>query len=164
MNTFLLLTIIGILFFSIGIITLIVLFDIPPSLSESYYNLLNLNKDFGILFYIYLILTVFILIIPMVEATGFWGFLCGAGLLFVGAAPAFKKNNQKYIHFCGAILCAISAIMELIMIHKWLWIILILAIAVILSLFTKTCKSSTVFWLEMIAFYSLFLGLILFYI
>lgn len=158
------LSIIGSTFFSVILGVLLYKFGVPPSLSETYYNLEKNKKGSGILFYLFLVITVFILVIPMIEATGFWGFLCGAGLLFVGAAPAFKENHQARIHFCGAIICALGAVMELIMMYKWLWIIPILAIVTILSLSTKTCKSSIVFWLEMLAFYSLFLGLILFYV
>ena len=143
---------------------LMMCFGIPSSLSESYYILEKESKDLGALFYLFLLITVFVLVIPMIEATGFWGFICGAGLLFVGAAPAFKSDDQKYIHIIGAAVSAISAFIQLIVMHKLLCLLPVIVIVTILSLVTKTYKSSLVFWLEMIAFYSLFPGLILFYI
>ena len=158
------LSIIGISFFSIILGFLIYKFGIPESLSQTYYNLENYKKDIGILFYLYLVVTVFILAIPMIEAAKIWGFISCIGLLFVGAAPAFKEKHQKYIHVCGAALAALGSIILLITINKWIYSFIILAIILILSLSTKTLKQSIVFWLEMLAFYSLFLGLILFYI
>ena len=163
MSTYLVLTIIGSLWFSIGLAIFLRLFNIPPSLSETYYNLEKTRKKNGAFFYLYLIVTVFLLLPPMVQVAQYWGFLCGVGLAFVGAAPAFK-SDQKYIHFIGAIVSAISSIFILIVIKKWWVLFIITAIVAGLSIWTKTYKSSLTFWLEMIAFYSLFLGLLIFFI
>lgn len=164
MNIYLILSIIGIIWFSIVLAILVKMFNLPPSLSETYYNLENKKKSMGILFYVYLIITIIILIAPIVEAAHLWGFLCAAALGFVGAAPAFKSKEHKYIHFISTIISAIASLIVLILIHK-IWVALIVfGIVIGLAIWTKTYKSSLVFWLEMIAFYSLMIGLIIFFI
>ena len=159
----LILTLSGILFFTIGLWISLILFGIPTSLSETYYNIEVRFPKWGFLFYIYLITTVLLLIIPIIEIAGIWGFLSCVGLAFVGAAPDFR-GIDKYIHICGALLAAASSIVILLSIHKIIWILPIFIIMLVFSLLTNTYKDSYVFWLEMWSFYSLFLGLILFLI
>jgi hypothetical protein len=163
MNTYLLLAILGAAFFSVCLALLIIKFGIPTSLSESYYNLGGKDGK-GFFFYLMLAITVFLMLAPMVEAAKFWGFLCGAALLFVGAAPAFKKDGSgsldPIIHIVSTIICAASAMAVLIKINLWWMAIITLAIAVGLAFWTKTVKKCYVFWLEMAAFYGLFAGVI----
>lgn len=164
MNTYLILSIVGTAFFSAVLALFIIWFKLPPSLSETYYNLEKKHKGWGAFFYVYLVVTVFILIAPAVEAAGLWGFLCAAAACFIGAAPRFKEKDQALIHVVSTIISAVSSVIALIVMHK-LWVAAIIAAIVIgLAIWTKTYKSSLVFWLEMMAFYSLFIGLIIFFI
>jgi len=164
MNTYLILSIIGTLFFSAGLALFIYWFKLPPSLSETYYNLEKKHKNWGMMFYGYLTITVFILIAPAVEAAGLWGFLCAAAACFIAAAPRFKEKDQALVHIISTIISAGSSLIALIVMHK-LWVAAIVtAIVIGLAIWTKTYKSSLVFWLEMMAFYSLFIALIIFFI
>ena len=162
MNTYLILSIAGAAFFSVCLALLLVRFGIPTSLSESYYNLGGKDGK-GILFYGMLAVTVFLMLTPMVEAAQFWGFLCGAGLLFVGAAPAFKGDSgiDKIIHPISAAVCGITSFMTLLQVRLWWLDIITIAAAVGLALWTKTAKTCYIFWLEMAAFYGLFAGRII---
>lgn len=165
MTTYLVLSIIGMAWFSAGLALLLNKFGIPPSLSESYYNIGG-KQGKGYLFYLYLAVTVFVMLAPMVEAAQYWGFLCGVGLLFVGAAPAFKRDNddrgslEPIIHPIGAAVCGLSSLMVLINVTMWWWAIITLAICGFLAWKTETVKSSYVYWIEMTAFYALFAGMI----
>jgi len=163
MNTYLLLSIIGAAFFSVCLALLIIKFGIPESLSDSYYNLGG-KEGKGILLYGMLVITAFLMLAPMIEAAGVWGFLCGAALCFVGAAPAFKKDGSgsldPIIHIVSTIICATCSLAVLIKINLWWMAIITLGIAIGLAFWTKTVKKCYVFWLEMAAFYGLFAGVI----
>ena len=163
MNTYLLLSIAGAVFFSVCLALLIIKFGIPESLSDSYYNLGG-KQGKGILLYGILAITAFTMLAPLVEAARIWGFLCAASLLFVGAAPAFKKDGSgsldPIIHIVSTIVCAACSLAVLIRINLWWMGIITLAIAAGLAIWTKTYKKCYIFWLEMAAFYGLFAGII----
>lgn len=161
MTIYLSLAIAGAAWFSLCLGILLSKFGIPPSLSESYYNLGGKDGK-GYLFYIMLLVTVFLMITPMVQAAGGWGFLCGLGLLFVGAAPAFKGDSgiDKILHPVGAIACAASAALILIHIGEWGWLVASAFFAWGIAYATMTMRQCYIFWLEMAAFYGLFAGVI----
>ena len=163
MNTFLTLSIIGASFFTIALIILIILYGIPSSLSESFYNLGGRNGK-GYLFYLMLVITVLLLIAPLVEAAGGFGFATAAALAFVGAAAAFKDDKiTKIVHISSA---ALSGLFSLITLFKMKELILVVPVIIgilLLAFFTKTIKSSRIFWIEMVAFYSIFVGLIVYF-
>ena len=123
---------------------LIVKFNIPPSLSESYYNLGG-SKKYGALFYLMLAITAFLMVIPMVEAMGIWGFFISAGLLFVGAAPAFRSKSEHWIHVIGALTAAISSILGLLFLNKIIIIFIVFAVILVLAFLTNTYKTSGIF-------------------
>ena len=157
------LSIIGIIWFILGLIYLLYNFNIQPSLSQNYYCLKERNK--GHWFYLYLIITVFLLIYPLCNIAGGFGFMTCAGLAFVGAAAAFEDDKTQFkVHVTGAAVSATGAILTLFTMGLLKVVLITLPIALILSLITKTFRTSYVFWLEMVAFFSLFTGLILFLI
>lgn len=155
------LTIIGSVLFSVGLLMLIQNFNIQSSLSENYYRLKD--KNIGYLFYIYLVFTSLLLVAPLCEFAGIFGFLSAAGLMFVGAAAAFKDDKtQRRVHEVGALISASGAIATLIKLGTIKYAIYVIPVMLLFALFTKTIKSSYIFWLEMCAFYSLFVGLLVF--
>lgn len=164
MNTYLALSIIGVGFFSIALAILITLFGIPKSLSESFYNLGG-KKGKGYLFYLMLVITVFLLIAPLVEAAQYWGFLTAVSLAFVGAAAAFKDDKvQKIVHITSAALSGVCAGFTLYTMHELLMLIPVIIVIVIAAILTKTWKKSLTFWIEMIPMYSVFAGLIAYFL
>ena len=164
MSIYLILSLVGAAVFSLGVAAVVLRFGIPPSLSETFY-LLGGRKGKGFIFYLWLAVVVFVMLIPMVQAAGYWGFLCGVGLLFVGAAPAFKDEGaERFIHPVSALLCAFSAVMQLVKIHEWGWMLVSAFFAWCVAYVTMTMRKSYIFWLEMTAFYGLFAGMIVHYL
>lgn len=171
MSIYLILSLVGAAVFSLGVAAIVLRFGIPPSLSETFY-LLGGRKGKGFIFYLWLAVVVFVMLIPMVQAAGFWGFICGVGLLFVGAAPAFKKEDDEedkgsiepIIHPIAALLSAFSAVMQLVKIREWGWMLVSAFFAWCVAYVTMTMRKSYIFWLEMAAFYGLFAGMIVHYL
>lgn len=145
----------GLIWFTAGLLALLAVFGIQRSISEFYYCLSVEKKVRGILFYVWFIVTVFLMIVPMVQMGELWGFLSCAGLAFTGSAFAFKEESQKWAHFGGAILAAAASAVLLWkagMLGYYIQPALVVAIA---AIGTKTLRSSLVFWLETVAFYTI---------
>ena len=86
--------------------------------------------------------------------------------MFVGAAPNFKKIGiESTIHTVAAIFAAIcSIIWSCVIISNWTSIVIWLILFLILALCTKSLKSSYIFWLEMVAFFTLYNALLIYVI
>lgn len=80
------------------------------------------------------------------------------GLVFVGTYPRFKLSRQSIQHYGGAILSAVSSILWSFILNKDSWLVLVLISWMILMimLYSKTHRTSLVYWLELIAFYFVF--------
>ena len=96
----------------------------------------------------------------------FLAFLAAAGIMFVGAAPAFKSSDlENTVHMTSAIIAAIFAILWVVLVSKLWWVILVwLAVLGLIMLVTKTVKSSYIYWLETIAFMSTFTSILVYYL
>jgi len=140
-------------------------FKIPSSLSETFYLYQDKDKCGYIFSAIIIICGSLILPAWLKMAEGnpyqFLAFLCPLSILFVGAAPNFNGvDMESKIHPIAAILCAICSLSWILFIaHLW-WIVLIfIAIFGVLSYFSKSYKSSYVFWIEMVIFFSTYMTL-----
>lgn len=145
----------GLIWFTAGLLALLAIYGLQRSISEFYYCLSVEKKVRGILFYVWFIVTVFLMLVPMVEAAGLWGFLACVGLAFTGAAGAFKEESQKWVHFGGAFLAAVSSVVLLWRGGMLGYYVQPLIVAAIAAVGTRTLRSSLVFWLETVAFYAL---------
>lgn len=151
--------------------SLIVFQKIPHSLSDTYYMYKDIKQWLRYLFPIMMFSMSGLLMPVWLEATEggglqFLSFLTCAAIMFVGAAPNFKSVGiESTIHTVSAIIAAICAMLWCIFVVGSYGIILsYLVIFLILALCTKSIKSSYTFWLEMIAFFSLFVSLIIYVI
>ena len=137
-----------------------------PSLSESYYFYEDLHKGLGVMFEILLMFIVPMGLIPNLmehtpEGCGIIPVLAVFGVMLVGAAPLFK-SHQVTIHSVGAIGAAIVGFIWSIITNTWMfWIGVTFLVAVIYGFTFKISKYAWLFWLEMIAFYSIYLSIIL---
>lgn len=136
-------------------------FGVPTSLSDTYYLFNEKKKDLGILFTLLMWLMAFTLIISMIEITNdnieFLPFLCVTGIGFVGAAPLFKSSYQVKIHFTGAILSAVTAIIWLFIQFPDYYSILLANTFLALGLIVVFRKSKCyLFFAEMILFFTVF--------
>jgi hypothetical protein len=168
--TILILTLIGIFFFTVYNIVILYKFGVPVSLSDSFYLLNGIKKGLGFLFTAMMVSMAFCLMpgwLEITETITSWSsnftalpFLAAAGIAFVGAAPAFRKNEvEKLVHGISAYLAAAFAILWIcIVCYEVALIVLPISVFVIvvLGLSTKTLKSSKIYWLEMLAFLATF--------
>jgi len=93
----------------------------------------------------------------------FLGFFVPVYLICVSLTPGWEENKKIHKwHSIFAISCAICAILFIILVlGKWWCCLIGIIIVAISALLTKTFKYATTFWLEMIMFISIYLGLII---
>jgi hypothetical protein len=143
-------------------------FGVPESLSNTYY--LSQDKcNKGWLFCAMMYLVVAFMMpawITMSEGSNFQflSFLAPAGILFVGSAPAFLSSDlENMVHQVSAYLAAAFSLLWIILVTPYWWIILVwVGIIIALSFFTKSVKTSYIYWLEMVAFGSTFTSTIIY--
>ena len=157
--------------YNIGIVSK---FGIPPSLSQSYYLLNGVKKNLGFLF-TGMMLTVAFTLLPawleLGEVVSSWSsylnplaFFTCAAIAFVGAAPAFRANKlEGTVHEVAAkVAAACSIIWCLAVCWKIMYIPLgVAGLIAAIGAITKTWKSATVYWLEMMAFGATFATVIM---
>lgn len=144
------------------------LFDIPKSLSMTYYLWKN-KYNRGWLFCLMMYLVVALMMpawITMSEGSNFQflSFLAPAGILFVGSAPAFLSSDlENMVHQVSAYLAAAFSLLWIILVTPYWWIILVwVGIIAALAFFTKSVKTSYIYWLEKIAFGATFTSTIIY--
>ena len=133
---------------------------IPASLSDTYYLLGNTPLFTVALFA--MALTILPSILSVTPSN--WqvvAFLCPAAIGFVGAAPQFKGVDSA-VHKISALVSAACGILwALLLSGSWWTVPASVAIAAGLAYLTKTLKGSKVWWLEMVAFMSVYSSLII---
>lgn len=134
---------------------------IPPSLSDTYYLLGGSN-----LFTLALFAMALTILPPMLTVTPEgWqavAFFCPAAIAFVGAAPHFKAKFEGNIHKIAAITSAACGIAWALFLSGYWWIVPIsVGICYGLAKWSQTLQSSKIWWLELVAFMSVYSSLIL---
>ena len=142
-------------------ITTLKLFGIPKSLSNTYYLYQEKKSWMKMLFPIMMIsISVFLmpawLEISLGSNLQFLAFLAVGGILFTGAAPAFKHSKlEDRVHTISAICAAVFSLLWVFFVSNAWWTILIWTVIVIFcSIKTKTLNKCLIYWLETIAFMS----------
>lgn len=143
---------------------------IPESLSSTFYYLGGEPFDrlkasaFTVSMWVISIL----LLMPMLDITvTLWQFLCFlslGGICFVGAAPEFREEYEGRIHSISAIISAATSITWVLISNVRIGVACIgscVAVCLFIAVKTKTVKTSYTFWLEMVAFYSVYSSLLL---
>lgn len=132
-------------------------FGIPKSISESYYLL----GKMGWMFQITLFVTAFLVIPSLIDAstenTQFLAFLACAGLLFVGAAPLFKREFDKKVHFIAAVLCCGSLVLWQVFNSSWV----IPALCFCFACYPMMKDKKYMWWLEIATIVSAYISLLL---
>jgi hypothetical protein len=95
----------------------------------------------------------------------FLAFLAAAAIIFVGAAPSFKRSDlENSVHQWSAYLAAAFAILWIILVpHLWYIVVIVLVLHIVLAYCTKTIKTSYIYWLESVAFISTFISIVFYY-
>ena len=156
--------------YNIGIVSK---FGIPPSLSQSYYLLNGVKKNLGFLFTGMMLTMAFTLLpawLELGEVISTWSshlnplvFFTCAAICFVGAAPAFRANKlEGTVHEVAAkVAAACSMIWCLAICWKIMYVPLgVAGLIAAVGAITKTWKSASVYWLEMMAFGATFITVI----
>ena len=154
-------------FLTYNIISLIAFKTVPRSLSMTYY-LYKWEKNMGWLFPGMMYIIAGLMMPAWIQLSAgsnfqFLSFLAPACILFVATAPSFLDSYlENRVHSISAYLAAACSILWIILVTEFWWVILIvLGIITILAFATKTVKTSYIYWLEMVAFLSTFISIIL---
>lgn len=134
----------------IYLIVTITIFDIPKSISDTYY--LWKDKKHCKYLFTFVMWSVGIPIMiywiniskPILQ---FLPFLSVSGMCFVGAACAFKETLTKEVHYSSAAIWAISALLYFILTQNWISIIIGISVGVIGYIINS--RKNYTFWLEM---------------
>ena len=161
----------AIFMFLIYNIVILMLFGVPKSLSNTYYLFKDKEGTLKFLFPSMMTLLAFLLMPAWLEISEgssfqFTAFLSAASVLFVGMAPAFKDSVlESKVHSISAYICAAAAIAWICLVTPYWYIILIVfGVIAAISVITKTWKTCYIYWLEMVAFVSTFISIIVYYI
>jgi hypothetical protein len=146
-------------------------FNIPISLSETYYLFKNDKKWKRILFPLMMFLIAGFLLpswLEISDGTGleFMAFLSAGGMLFTGAAPSFKDSKlEDNVHTYSAYISVFFALLWVVFVaNLWYIIVVWFLIFSLIALLSKTFKTSYTYWLEMLAFMATFTSIIVYYI
>ena len=90
------------------------------------------------------------------------GFFAPLYLIVVAFTPRWETDEkQKRVHVVGAVLCAVLAVLWIILLrHQWWPFPLSLLAAWCVAHSTDTVRESSVFWLEMTLFTSVYIALL----
>ena len=148
----------------------LLLFGVPESLSKTDYLFKERSNVLKCLFPSMMTLLGIFLMPCWIEISEgspfqFMSFLSAASLLFVAFAPAFLDSDLEHkVHYISAICCAVFAMLWIILVTPYWYIILIIfGVFSILAIVTKTIKSGYIYWLEIVAFMSTFIAIIAYY-
>ena len=158
------------MFFIYNVIVLL-LFGVPKSLSMTYYLFKERENALKFLFPSMMTLLTFFLMpawLDMSEGSPFQflAFFSAAGILFVGAAPAFKDGGmENIVHQFSAYFAAAAAIAWICLVTPfWYVVLIVLGVIAAIAIVTKTWKTGYIYWLEMVAFVSTFISIIAYYV
>lgn len=161
--------IIATIIFVVYNIPTLITFDVPKSLSMTYYHWKEHDSKLRFAFPIMMYAVVAFMMpawITMSEGSPwqFLSFLAPASILFVGTAPAFMSSSlENMVHQVSAYLAAALSVLWILLVTPYWWVILIwLALVALASIFTSSYKTSYIYWLELAAFGSTFTSTIMY--
>lgn len=93
----------------------------------------------------------------------FLGFMVPLYLMIVALTPKWKTDyTQSVVHFIFAGLCAVAGLLWLgVVMHTMKIFAIVTAFILTLAMFSGSLRTSTVFWLEMIMFLSVYVTALL---
>jgi len=139
----------------------IIVFGIPCSISNTYYlwHIFNLRFLFTFVIWAVGVLTVIYWEHKCAGRYEFLPFLSVSGMMFVGAAAAFKETLTRGTHYTAAAVWAASAIAFFALIGDWQSIV-IGAVAGLAGCAINRFRNLT-FWAEIAVVFTIFTGLLM---
>lgn len=133
---------------------------VPWSLSDTYYQLKKRNRP-AWLFQMAMIIPAMLLMPVWIDRSTddlqFLAFLSCGGLMFVGTAPLFKEEFQSKVHYTGTVIAGLATILWVCLSGMWYLPAITFAVAGIIMLKYR----KWLFWAEMAAFVSTYIGLLI---
>ena len=136
----------------------VALFDIPESLSNTYYLWKDKNGK-GYLFCLMMYAVVAFMMpawLTLSEGSTFQflAFLAPMSIAFVGTAPKFKDDKlEGNVHSISAVIAAACSLAWVALVTPYWWMIVTwLGIIAMYSILTSSYKTCLVYWLEQVAF------------
>ena len=131
---------------------------VPWSLSDTYYQFKK--RGLPAWFFQTAMIVPAMLLVPVwidcsSEGLQFLAFLSCGGLMFVGAAPLFMEEFQSKVHYTGTAISGLAAVLWLCLSGMWWLPLITMNAAVGIAIF----KGRWMFWLEMAAFVSTYIGI-----
>ena len=131
---------------------------ILPSISDSWYVLQTNKPILRHLFTLWCYLIGLLLLSYYTYSFAF--FLGGMGMMWVGTYTEFyrRSSEHEYIHFSGAVITILASLVGLV--HNQIYfpsIVMVLGTPLTYLIFKE--KGTHIFWIEIIAFLSIILGL-----
>ena len=131
-------------------------YGILDSISESYYRL---PKKWNFLFTLMLWFFSFPILMVGVEYTPFM-FLAGVSIMFVGAAPDYKRSQLEHnVHYGAAIIGISTAIVTMTFLFKYYWMLPVFLLSSLFIIYKS--KENYIWWIELVAFLLIIIGLYL---
>lgn len=154
------LTIISLISLTAYIVYAVRVCGVPWSLSDTYYQLMKRNRP-AWLFQPAMIVPAMILLPAWLdcssESVQFLAFLSCGGMMFVGTAPCFKLKLDGKIHYTATAVCGLSAVLWTCI--AGLWYIPLVCFMTAGYMIYKLSKP--MFWIEMAAFVSTYLAILI---
>lgn len=145
-------------------------FGVPKSLSMTYYLFYEKKKWMRLFFPLMMFVISALLLPSWLEISNgtnlqFMSFLTAGGIMFTGAAPAFKSSDlEEKVHTYSAAFAALFALLWVAFAaNLWYFIIVWFIFCAFCSVWTNTYKKSYIYWLETVAFMSTYSSIIAYY-
>ena len=84
-------------------------------------------------------------------------FLAGSAIVFVGAASDFKRDITKVWHYAAAVIGITLGMASLIIDYGRIELVILF---VVISIILRFTKSNFIWWIEIIAFYLILIGIL----
>lgn len=155
--------IISIIIFLIYLISIVFMFDVPWSISNTYYLLEEKRKGLGWLFTTFcygtggFLLPDWLNVTP--ESYQYTCFLSVAGLFFVGTAAQFKENLTSAVHYTAAVVCCVFSQIWCIIAGFWWLSLFSFTYYLIIAVFSK--EKNWMFWVEIAAIMATYISIAL---
>lgn len=143
--------------------SIVFMFGIPWSISNTYYLLEEKRKRLGMLFTVFcygaggFLLPSWLNITP--ESYQYVCFLSVAGLLFVGTATQFNESLTSTVHYSAAIICCVFSQIWCILMGFGLLSLFSFAFFLCIAWFSK--KKNWMFWIEIAAIMATYVAIIM---
>lgn len=124
-------------------------YGVLPSISDSWYHLPDKQKILFTFFcWLFAFSVIFLGNTPLM-------FFAGSGIIFVGAAAAFKEQLSRQVHLTGAVVAITASQLSIYFYYNLLYLnIIFISLSLLFILLNKWIHNK-IWWIEIVAFASI---------